>query len=71
MSKTLIDLDDELLAEAAVALGTATKKETVNEALRRAVIDARARREHALARLQQLAQDGAFDPGLLPEEVGT
>lgn len=67
MSKTLIDLDDELLAEAAVAFGTATKKETVNEALRRAVSDARARREHALARLQELAQDSAFDLDLLAQ----
>jgi len=69
MSKTLIDLDDELLAEAAVAFGTTTKKETVNEALRRAVADARARRKHALARLQQRAQDSAFGPDL-PAEAG-
>lgn len=33
MSKTLIDLDDELLAQAAEFLGTKTKKETVNGAL--------------------------------------
>lgn len=33
MSKTLIDLDDELLAQAAELLGTKTKKDTVNRAL--------------------------------------
>jgi Arc/MetJ family transcription regulator len=34
MSRTVIDLDDELVASAAKALGTSTKKETVNTALR-------------------------------------
>ncbi|MFG1952904.1 type II toxin-antitoxin system VapB family antitoxin [Micromonospora sp. NPDC048830] len=29
MAKTLLDLDEDLLAEATAALGTATKKETV------------------------------------------
>jgi Arc/MetJ family transcription regulator len=33
MSKTLLDLDDELLAQAAELLGTKTKKDTVNRAL--------------------------------------
>jgi Arc/MetJ family transcription regulator len=33
MSRTLLDLDDELLAEAARLLGTRTKKDTVNGAL--------------------------------------
>jgi Arc/MetJ family transcription regulator len=33
MSKTMIDLDDGLLAEAAEILGTTTKKDTVNRAL--------------------------------------
>ncbi len=32
--KTMIDIDDEALAAAARALGTATKKATVNAALR-------------------------------------
>jgi hypothetical protein len=31
--KTMIDLDDEALAQAAKELGTATKKDTVNAAL--------------------------------------
>jgi Arc/MetJ family transcription regulator len=38
MSTTQIDLDQDLLAEAAKILGTATKKDTVNEALRRVVL---------------------------------
>lgn len=33
MSRTVIDLDDELLAEAGALLGTRTKKDTVNGAL--------------------------------------
>lgn len=33
MTKTLIDIDDALLSGAAEALGTATKKDTVNRAL--------------------------------------
>jgi Arc/MetJ family transcription regulator len=34
MSRTVIDLDDDLLADVARALGTRTKRETVNTALR-------------------------------------
>lgn len=33
MAKTVIDLDDDLLARAAAHLGTSTKKATVNSAL--------------------------------------
>jgi len=44
MTKTPIDLDDELLAEAAEALGTHTKKDTVNRALADVVRRARIRR---------------------------
>jgi len=44
MAKTLIDVDDELLARAAEILGTATKKDTVNRALAE-VIAMRAREE--------------------------
>ena len=60
MAKTLLDLDEELLAEATVALGTPTKRETVTRALQVAVEIARTRRERALADLQQLADEGAF-----------
>lgn len=34
MAKTLIEIDEGLLASAATELGTTTKKDTVNEALR-------------------------------------
>ena len=67
MSKTLIDIDDDLLAEAAIAFGTTTKKDTVTQALQRGVDEARARRERALERLEQLADEGAFNFDLLPE----
>ncbi len=43
--KTLIDIDDDLLAQARAVLGTRTKKDTVNQALAAAVAAAR-RREH-------------------------
>ena len=45
MSTTQIDLDQGLLAKAAKVLGTRTKKDTVNEALRRVVQD-EIRRRH-------------------------
>jgi Arc/MetJ family transcription regulator len=34
VSRTVIDLDDDMLADVARALGTRTKKDTVNAALR-------------------------------------
>lgn len=43
MSKTLVDIDDELLAKAQELLGTKTKKDTVNAALRAAIQRASAR----------------------------
>jgi Arc/MetJ family transcription regulator len=36
VSKHLVDIDDEILGAAQAEMGTATIKETVNEALRRA-----------------------------------
>ena len=42
--RTNIDIDDELLAEAAKVLGTSTKKATVEAALQRAVRRHRQRR---------------------------
>ena len=47
MTKTLVDIDDELLEAARAALGTSTKKDTVNTALRE-VVAARARSEAVL-----------------------
>jgi len=49
MAKTLIDIDDEYLAAAQQALGTTTKKDTVNAALREvAALAARRRDLHRL-----------------------
>jgi Arc/MetJ family transcription regulator len=45
VSKTLIDVDDDLLGQAQTALGARTKKETVNRALAEAVASAARRRE--------------------------
>ena len=59
MTKVLVDVDDDALAEASTLLGTATKKETINTALRETV--QRLRRAHALARLSEMGEAGAFD----------
>jgi Arc/MetJ family transcription regulator len=59
MTKTLIDIDEELLAEAAIAFGTKTKKDTVNAALKEGV--KRKKRALALARLAARADAGDFD----------
>ena len=59
MTKSLIDLDDEALEEAAVLFGTKTKKDTVNTALREAA--QRLRRLQALDRLGEMGEAGDFD----------
>jgi Arc/MetJ family transcription regulator len=59
MTKSLIDLDDDALAEAAALFGTTTKKDTVNTALREAA--KRQRRAAALAELVEVARTGQFD----------
>ncbi|GAA2698160.1 MULTISPECIES: type II toxin-antitoxin system VapB family antitoxin [Nonomuraea] len=59
MTKTLIDLDDEALAEAAKLLGTSSKKDTVNAALRE-IIDRR-RRAAAVARMREMVAEGQID----------
>jgi len=56
MSRTLIDLDDEALAEAARHLGTATKKDTVNAGLRE-IVDRRSRAA-AVERMRQMVAEG-------------
>jgi Arc/MetJ family transcription regulator len=61
MAKTLIDVDEDLLAEARSALGTVTKKDTVNAALRQAVETSRERRRRAREDLQRIADEGGFD----------
>lgn len=56
MSRTLIDVDDDLLGQAAQALGTGTKKATVNAALAE-VVKAEQRRRH----LDRLVDGGLPD----------
>lgn len=63
MTKRLVDIDDDLLAEARVLTGAATMKEAVNAALQQ-VIDSELRRRH-LRRLESgdstdLADDGVM-----------
>jgi Arc/MetJ family transcription regulator len=63
MAKTLIDIDDELLERARPILGTATKKDTVNAALREVV------RRWAAQEFGELARSGVFD-ALLAAHAG-
>lgn len=58
-TKTPIEIDDEALAAAAEVLGTRTKKDTVNAALRE--VSARLRRLRALEALGDMADRGDFD----------
>lgn len=58
MAKTLIDIDDALLAAAQAALGTSTKKETVNAALAQAAALAARRRD-----IERLCAGGLPDLG--------
>ncbi len=67
MAKTLIDIDEDLLREAMVALGTSTKKDTVNAALASVAEAARAHRRDARLALTKLASDGGFDFDRLAE----
>ena len=53
MTKRLVDIDDDLLAEARVLTGAVTMKEAVNAALQE-VIDGELRRRH-LRRLEAAA----------------
>lgn len=61
--KTLIDIDDDLLAAATAVLGTRTKKDTVHRALAEAVAAAR-RREH-LALLRSGGLPDLEDPEVM------
>ena len=51
VAKHLVDIDEAALAAAKAELGTATMKDTVNEALRRASVRRSARVQKALDRL--------------------
>ncbi|MFD7689156.1 MULTISPECIES: type II toxin-antitoxin system VapB family antitoxin [unclassified Streptomyces] len=59
MSVTQIDLDDDALAEAMRLMGSTTKKDTVNEALRDYV--ARVKRLEAAERLAARGERGEFE----------
>ncbi|OLB81224.1 MAG: hypothetical protein AUI14_04080 [Actinobacteria bacterium 13_2_20CM_2_71_6] len=61
MSKTLIDIDDDLLAQSQEILGTTTKKDTVNAALREIV------RLKAVKDLIEMGRAGVYDDLLDPE----
>ncbi|MFF7565041.1 type II toxin-antitoxin system VapB family antitoxin [Streptomyces pseudovenezuelae] len=63
MSRTVIDLDDEALEEAAKELGTTTKRDTINTALRE--VTARYRRLRSLEEARELAAEGALDIDML------
>ncbi len=67
MAKTLIDIDEELLAEASIALGTTTKKDTVSASLRRTVEESRERRRQARESLERMTAEGVFDFSRLAE----
>jgi Arc/MetJ family transcription regulator len=54
MSKTLIDIDPDLLEQAQRILGVGTKKAAVNGALREVV------RREAVVRFLERARDGVF-----------
>lgn len=57
--RTNIEIDDRLLEEAMVAAGLTTKKATVEEALRRLVLDHR--RRNAIDSLAGIGWDGDLD----------
>ncbi len=59
MTKKLIDIDLDALAEATALLGTKTQKDTINTALRE--VAAVQRRAKALSELTEIAATGAFD----------
>ena len=61
MRKTTVLIDDDLLKAAAEAVGTRTKKETIEAALLSLV------RQHAREKLRK--ELGTFDIDLTPEEL--
>jgi Arc/MetJ family transcription regulator len=59
VTKVLVDIDDDALAEASTLLGTKTKRDTINTALRETANQLR--RAKALVRLAELGETGTFD----------
>ncbi|CAM5549954.1 type II toxin-antitoxin system VapB family antitoxin [Streptomyces atroolivaceus] len=66
MTKTLVDVDDQMLAFAQQQLGTSTKRETINRALTIAAAVSADDRTRALRWLQDNA-DQFLDFGVLEE----
>jgi Arc/MetJ family transcription regulator len=67
MAKTLIDLPEALLSEAAIAFGTTTKKDTVIHALEWALGETKSRRRAARLELERIADEGGFNFDLYEE----
>ncbi|MGF1425217.1 type II toxin-antitoxin system VapB family antitoxin [Kitasatospora sp. LaBMicrA B282] len=67
MTATNIEIDADILAEAMRLLGTTTKKETVNTALREVV--QRLKRLEALERMTARAADGELSPAIRAYEM--
>lgn len=63
MARTVLDVDSEALAEAARYLGTTTKSDTVNAALRE--INDRRRRAAAIERMRQMVVEGRVNLDLI------
>lgn len=64
MSKTLVEVDEELLVKSQHILGTNTKKDTINGALRELV------RRAAVDEFLAMARDGALRDAADPEIMG-
>ena len=67
--RTNIDIDDTLMAEAMKATGLTTKKETVEEGLRKLVQQARQRR--ALKEMKGMGWEGDLDAMREGRDIGT
>jgi Arc/MetJ family transcription regulator len=67
VSVTQIDVDDEALSEAMRLMGTTTKKETINTALREYA--ARIRRLEAAEKLAARAARGEFDSAIAAHDA--
>lgn len=66
MARTVIDLDDEMLARAQRALGTTTKRDTVNAALAYAAAADAERRGRLLESFRELL--GRLDLDIIEED---
>lgn len=71
MTKTLVDIPDELLAEAMELLGTRTKAETVRQALAESVARRRTPAMELARRLDVVYTDGPIEwsEGLSPDRA--